>query len=98
MGMARQRKQPLRLGIVGCGFAAEDRHLPALATLREIEVVALADLDTERCQRVADRFGVPQRYASAPELLEHAHVDAVAVCTIATSHAEIALEALTAGK
>lgn len=92
------RAEPLRLGIVGCGFVAEQRHLPTLRRLPEIQVEALADVDLERCRRVAARFGVPKSYASARELLDHGRVEAVAVCTPASAHAEPALAALDAGK
>jgi predicted dehydrogenase len=89
---------PLRLGIVGCGFVTERRHLPTLQRLPELRVVALADADTAKCERVAARFGGPSCYADVGELLASSDVDAVAVCTPAASHAEVALPVLDAGK
>jgi predicted dehydrogenase len=90
--------QPVRLGIVGCGFVAEHRHLPTLARMSEIDVVAVADIDTERCRRVADRFGIANRDADVAALLERPEVEAVAVCVPAAEHAQVALAALDAGK
>jgi myo-inositol 2-dehydrogenase / D-chiro-inositol 1-dehydrogenase len=89
---------PVRLGIVGCGFVVEGRHLPALRRLSEIEVVALADVDLTRCRDVAARFGVPRCADSVHALIEENELDAVAVCTPASVHAEPALAALEAGK
>jgi predicted dehydrogenase len=89
---------PVKLGIVGCGFVAEHRHLPTLRRLPEIHVEAVADADRDRCERVAARFGVPYRYDSVHALLERPEVEAVAVCTPASAHAEVAGAALEAGK
>ena len=35
----------IRLGIIGCGRVAEERHLPALQMLKDVQVVAVADID-----------------------------------------------------
>jgi predicted dehydrogenase len=88
----------LRIGIVGCGFVTESRHLPALARIPEVSVVAIADVSTEARTRTAERFGVARAYARAEELAADPAVDLVAVCVPVASHAEVALSALGAGK
>lgn len=93
----RSRVQPLRLGVVGCGSVAERRHLPALSSLSEVDVVALADTDSARCERLAHDFGVARRCRSVAEVLESSDAEAVAVLTPASAHAEVALTALQAG-
>jgi predicted dehydrogenase len=45
----------VRLGIIGCGRVAEERHLPPLLKLPEIRVVATADLDKQRSVSLAIR-------------------------------------------
>lgn len=90
--------EPLKLGIVGCGFVTETRHLPTLQEVPEIRVVALADLDLSRCERVASGFGQPTCYPDAEALLASSDADAVAVCTPSSTHAEVALRALDAGR
>jgi predicted dehydrogenase len=92
------RLEPLKLGIVGCGFVTERRHLPTLQRLSEVRVVALADVDSDKCERVAARFGRPSCHPDVRALLANADVDAVAVCTPASTHTEVALPALDAGK
>lgn len=88
----------VELGLVGCGWVAEERHLPALHGLPDVRVVALADTDPVRLTRVADRFDIETRYSDHRALLEHPGIEAVAVCTPAHSHASVALAALEAGK
>ncbi len=90
--------EPLRIGIVGCGFAAQDRHLPAISRLSEVDCVALADVDRATLGKVADRWRVPRRYLDAAQLARDPDVEAVAVCVPAAHHVDVALEALAYGR
>ena len=45
----------VRLGIIGCGRVAEERHLAPLLHIPEVRVVATADLD--RARSAASRTG-----------------------------------------
>jgi len=57
----------LRIGIVGCGRATEDLHMPALRTVRGVQVTALSDNDAGRLHR-----GRPMLYA-ADAVVYHCH-------------------------
>ncbi|WP_430790702.1 Gfo/Idh/MocA family protein [Virgibacillus flavescens] len=86
----------LRMGIVGAGGIAQDRHIPAYLELQDkVEIVALQDLNVERAQEAANRFGISQVFQEYTELFEV--VDAVTICTPNKFHAEIAVQALEAG-
>jgi predicted dehydrogenase len=87
----------VQLGLIGCGWVAEERHLPALHCLPDARVVAVADTDPTRLTEVADRFGIETRYADSRALLEHPGIEAVAICTPAHSHAAVARLGLEAG-
>lgn len=90
--------QAIRLGIIGCGTVAYERHLPALLRLRGACVVAVADPEAARMDAIAGRLGVGHRFADYLALLDLPDVDAVAVLTPTGSHMEIGLAALDAGK
>lgn len=92
------KKKTLKIGIIGCGWAGGALHLPALQSLSDSEVVALADIDQGRLNQVGDKFRIKSRYTDFRNLVEDKDVEAVAVCVPASSHAEIALAALDAGK
>jgi myo-inositol 2-dehydrogenase/D-chiro-inositol 1-dehydrogenase len=96
--MATALKNKLRLGIVGCGWATANLHLPALRRIPHYDVVALADMDVERAEVLGSRLGVRYRLADALELIEHPEVDAVAVCVPPGDHAGLAIAAIKAGK
>lgn len=96
--MMAHTNTPLKLGVIGCGRVTETRHLPALRSLSDAEVVAVADSDAARLQGVADQFHIKRRHASFLALVGDPAIDAVAVCVPAQFHVEIALAALDAGK
>jgi UDP-N-acetyl-2-amino-2-deoxyglucuronate dehydrogenase len=84
----------LRLGLIGCGRVAWERHLPALRQAKGFRVVAAADTDAARLAQ----FDAGQRHTDYRALLSRSDVDAVGILTPTASHAEITLEALAAGK
>jgi myo-inositol 2-dehydrogenase / D-chiro-inositol 1-dehydrogenase len=88
----------VRLGIIGCGGVTEGLHLPALQRARDIRVVALADQDPVRLERLVREYRVPERYPTYAELIQASDVDAIAVCLPPQLHAEVALAALGQGK
>lgn len=88
----------LRIGLVGCGRVAEERHLPALERLPEARVVALADTSPERLAKLGETYGVDRRYPDHHGLVADPEVEAVGVLTPTDSHAEIGMAALDAGK
>jgi predicted dehydrogenase len=86
----------LRIGLAGAGrFGA--LHLRALDGL-PVEVAALCDPAPARAAEVAARHGVPRRYPTLAELLRSEEVDLVDVVSDEASHAELAAEALEAGR
>jgi myo-inositol 2-dehydrogenase/D-chiro-inositol 1-dehydrogenase len=92
------RSRSVKLGVIGCGNVAENRHLPALQSLQDAEVVAVADTNADCLKRVADKFHIEKRHADFRALLGDPVVEAVAVCVPAQFHVEVALVALDAGK
>jgi predicted dehydrogenase len=87
----------LRVGVIGCGAVTHYCHLPALARISRIRVVALADEDPRALERVQRR--ARRALLLAPdELLDRGDVDAVLVATPSHMHAGIAERVLAAGK
>ena len=87
---------PLRIGIVGSGFAAR-LHLLAYRRVYGVDarLVAVTSPTAERREAFARESGATA-YASLAAMLPH--VDAVDVCAPPASHEAVALEAIEAGK
>ena len=61
----------LRVGIIGAGNIATSAHLPAYQKLTDlVEVVAIADIVPERAKAAAEKYNIPNYYASVEELME----------------------------
>jgi predicted dehydrogenase len=85
-----------RIAVVGCGEAGYDIHLPALALMKDREVVGACDPSDARRERVAKRYGTPV-FESTGELLERAKPDVLIVATPPDSHESVCLEGIDAG-
>lgn len=91
-------RSPLRLGYVGCGFMAQNVHLPNFASLSNCRLVALAEKRPWLGRQVARRFGIPRVYNEHLELSRDGEIDAVAVSADYAQQGEIAADLLRAGK
>ena len=88
----------LRVGVIGLGEVAQVVHLPVLASLPQLfEVRSACDLSPTLLREVGDRFGVPQRFGTASELIAAGGIDAVLVLNSDEYHAECVVEALKHG-
>jgi len=90
----------VRIGIVGCGFIANGKHLFSMARREDVEVAAFCDIVIEKAQAAAQKFGPPDAFVCADyrDLVARPDIDVVHVCTPNSSHAEITIAALQAGK
>ena len=86
----------IKVGLIGCGKIGQVRHLPEYAANPNCTITALYDINLERAKALAEQYGATA-YPSVEALLA-SDVDAVSVCSSNTSHAEIAIAALKAGK
>jgi predicted dehydrogenase len=87
--------EPLRIGVIGGGAAAEAIHLPALARVRGIETVAVVDPVAERIEHLKRTFGVPRSFADYRDAIPH--IDAAILGIPHQYHAPVTIDLLRAG-
>ncbi len=87
----------IRLGIVGCNFGRAVQ-LPAFRADPRCEVIALAGSNAVRTAELARATNVPKAYGDWRALVEDDAVHAVAIATMPTLQAQIAVRALELGK
>ncbi|WP_096155842.1 MULTISPECIES: Gfo/Idh/MocA family protein [Bacillus] len=86
----------LRMGIIGTGGIARDRHIPAYQQIEDMVMLeAVCDVNLDAANAVAEKFGIKKVFTDYKELLRE--VDAVTICTPNKFHAEITIAALEAG-
>ncbi len=87
---------PVRWGIIGCGVIAPT-HAAALKRIAGVELAAVSDLLPERARDLAEKFEA-EAMPGTPALLARSDVDGVTICTPSGTHADLAVEAMKAGK
>jgi predicted dehydrogenase len=88
----------IRIGIIGCGGIANNKHMPSLHKIEDVEMVAFCDMIEEKATKAAAEYGIDgaKVFTDYKQLLD-LDLDAVHVCTPNNSHSEISVAALKAG-
>jgi predicted dehydrogenase len=92
------RLDSLGVGIIGCGRATAELHLPALRRLPGVRVAALCDADASRLDQVGSRCPGAARYAQARDLVADPSVAVVLVAVPAAGHHDAFVAAMEAGR
>nr|WP_203645179.1 Gfo/Idh/MocA family oxidoreductase [Streptomyces sp. SID14478] len=88
----------MNIGIVGAGKIS-GAYLSTLARLTNVRLTAVTDLDDSRARALATQYEGPVAVApTVADLVSRDDVDAVLNLTIPAAHADVALQALAAGK
>lgn len=89
----------LKVGIIGCGGIAFEKHMPGLAKLKDVELIAFCNRTRTKAERAAEEFGAEESfiYQDYNELIKNPAVDLVHICTPNDTHAEISIAAMEAG-
>jgi len=88
----------LKVAVVGCGFVAQNRHIPSFLRLRrDVSLCAVCDLNQELAKSVAEKLGIPNVYSDVSKMISKEHLDVVDVCTPPKVHASVALKAMEGG-
>jgi len=91
----------IRIGYVGCGGIANQKHFPALMQMKDLcEIVAFCDIVEERAKEACKKYGADgaKYYTDYRELLKDESIDAVHVCTPNNAHCPITVAAFEASK
>lgn len=90
--------EKLKVGIVGCGLIACQRHIPAFLKLNKtVAVAAVCDTNASVAQQTALQYGIKKAYSNFTEMLAKEHLDLIDICTPPQVHAPLALEGMQSG-
>ena len=91
----------VKVGIIGCGFIANSKHLPSLNRQRDrVEIVGLCDLEIEKAEKAKAKYQLDsaELYTDYKEMIARDDIDVIQVCTPNVTHCELTCNALKAGK
>jgi len=89
--------EPVRTAVVGLGYWGPNL-VRNLAELDEAELVAICDLDQERLALIGRRYPSVRRTTQLDDVLAADDIDAVLIATPVSTHSQIGLAVLEAGK
>lgn len=87
--------KPLKIGVIGTGGIARDRHIPLIQQHERAELIGVYDVNEALAREVATQFEIAYVAPTLEALL--AQVEAVIICTPNKFHADLTIVALDAG-
>ena len=87
----------VRIGVIGYGYWGPNL-VRNFAEVPDTQVLAVADMRSERLQLACRRYPGLQAVTDYRDVLNNPEVDAVAISTPVSTHFQLAMEALQAGK
>jgi len=98
MPKEKANNEKVRMGVIGCGAITQIIHFPILSKMEDVEIVAIADSDKTKVQALGEKYHIDNTFTDHAKLLEMDDIDAVHICTPNSMHAEMTIDALSAGK
>ena len=89
--------KPLGIAVVGCGYWGMN-YVRIFNEMTDARVVAVCDQKSDRLREVARRFPGSYLTTQVNDVISQPGVDAVVVCTEATTHYNVTRDLLLAGK
>jgi predicted dehydrogenase len=87
----------IKMGVIGCGYWGPNL-IRNFQNNAEVVVVAMADLDEQRLQKVGALYPAVRRSTDAMTIINDPQIDAVVVATPVSSHFPLGMAVLEAGK
>jgi D-apiose dehydrogenase len=89
---------PIRVGVVGCGFFAQN-HLHSWKGLagQGAELAAVCDIDPAKAKAAAANFGAARWYSDPEKMFQAEKLGLVDIATRVETHQTLVLRAIAAG-
>ncbi|MCL2056137.1 MAG: Gfo/Idh/MocA family oxidoreductase [Oscillospiraceae bacterium] len=88
----------MKIAIIGCGTIANAAHIPSYQNNPDAQIKYFCDIIPERAESAVEKYGCGIAITDYREALGDAEITAVSVCTPNNVHAQIAIDAMRAGK
>ena len=93
--MAQQR---VRIGFIGAGGIARERHLPGLKKIPSVDLVVVANQHRSSAEKIASEYGFARVSDNWQDVINSKDVDAIFIAAPPYLHRDATLAALAAGK
>jgi predicted dehydrogenase len=90
--------EKVKIGVVGCGSVSQRVYIPKIASMPEVDFIAVCDVVRQRAEEAACRHHPKEVYDDFEKMLSRADIDTVVNLTPVFSHRPITQASLQAGK
>lgn len=87
----------MKVGIIGCGSIARQRHAHEYGLNKNVQIAGFYDFVPQRAQELVEIYG-GKVYETVEDMLSDREIDLVSVCVANAYHAETTIKALKSGK
>ena len=87
----------VRIGVVGVGPNAQVSHLPVLNSFKDVDIVALCDIDEDMLQNAGRQWNVKDLFTSHHDMIERTALDGISVVTAVSAVGLVAGDCLKNG-
>lgn len=77
--MSRMDGSKVRVAVVGAGGMANAVHYPSLASFEDVEITGICDIDSERMNTTANKYGIQNRFSDYKQMISEVEPEAVYV-------------------
>ncbi|HHU77477.1 MAG TPA: inositol 2-dehydrogenase [Clostridiales bacterium] len=88
----------IKTGVIGAGRIGRLHAENIVNNIREAEIKAIADINTENVKDWANELGINNVYDDYRRIIADPEIEAVLICSSTDTHAQIIIEAANAGK
>lgn len=88
----------IKTGVIGAGRIGRLHAENIVNNIREAEIKAIADINTENVKEWANELGINNVYDDYRRIIADPEIEAVLICSSTDTHAQIIIEAANAGK
>jgi predicted dehydrogenase len=86
-----------RVAFVGAGGHANNCLYPSLEKARTVKLVAICDLQADRAEGTAKRYGADRWYTDVDTMLDKEQLDGVCICGLPPMHVEVGKQVVRRG-
>jgi predicted dehydrogenase len=86
-----------KVAVVGLGGIAQIAHLPLLAKMEEVDLVAVCDIEKSKAKSIAQKYNIPQYFNDFEDMLKNADAECLIVTAPTNFHNELSIKALDHG-
>lgn len=88
--------EKVRVGVIGTGWG--QLHIETLRRIKNVDVVAVCEVDEARAKNIAQKYSIEQTYSDFHDLVANKSIDLISIAAPPDLHKPMAQAAIEAGK